>query len=82
MTTLTTNTPNTPPPIPGSGTLSFIRRSVRPPDQWLDGLWIVLAEAKDTGGRFSMMKELMPKGLGPGLHKHTWSDESYYMLRR
>ena len=38
---------------------------------WLDGLWIVLAEAKDTGGRFSMMEELMPRGSGPAPHKHT-----------
>jgi len=43
-------------------------------------LWIVLAEAKDTGGRFSMMLEWLPKGSGPGPHKHTWSDETFYML--
>jgi len=47
---------------------------------WLDGLWIVLAEAKDTGGRFSLMEELLCKDSGPGPHKHTWSDETYYML--
>ncbi len=59
---------------------SFITSTPRPPIGRLDGLWIVLAEAKDTGGRFSMMEELLPKGSGPGPHKHTWSDESYYML--
>jgi quercetin dioxygenase-like cupin family protein len=47
---------------------------------WLDDLWIVLAEAKDTGGRFSMMYELLPKDSGPGPHKHTWSDETFYIL--
>ncbi len=47
---------------------------------WLDDLWIVLADGKDTGGRFSMMYELLPKGSGPGPHKHTWSDETFYML--
>ena len=47
---------------------------------WLDTLWIVLAEAKDTGGRFSMMEELARKDSGPGPHKHTWSDETFYML--
>ena len=47
---------------------------------WLDILWIVLADANDTGGRFSLMEELLPKGSGPGPHTHTWSDETYYML--
>jgi quercetin dioxygenase-like cupin family protein len=47
---------------------------------WLDTLWIVLAAAKDTGGRFSMMEELAGKDSGPGPHKHTWSDETFYML--
>jgi hypothetical protein len=67
------------PPMPGSE--PFIHNIESAPAYWwLDGLWIVLAEAEDTGGRFSMMDELMPKGSGPGPHKHTWSDESYYML--
>jgi quercetin dioxygenase-like cupin family protein len=66
---------------PLSGSQPFIHHSDSAPAYWwLDGLWIVLAEAKHTGGRFSMMEELMPKGSGPGPHKHTWSDESYYML--
>jgi quercetin dioxygenase-like cupin family protein len=47
---------------------------------WLDDLWIVLAEAKDTGGRFSMMLESLPRDSGPGPHKHTWSDETFYIL--
>jgi quercetin dioxygenase-like cupin family protein len=47
---------------------------------WLDDLWIVLADAKATGGRFSLMDELLRKDSGPGPHKHCWSDETYYML--
>ena len=47
---------------------------------WLDILWVLFADANDTGGRFAMMYELMPKGSGPGPHKNTWSDETYYML--
>ena len=47
---------------------------------WLDILWVILADADDTGGRFSLMYELMPRGAGPGPHRHTWSDETYYML--
>ena len=27
-----------------------------------------------------MMEELLRKGSGPGPHKHTWSDETFYML--
>jgi quercetin dioxygenase-like cupin family protein len=27
-----------------------------------------------------MMEELLRKGSGPGPHKHSWSDETFYML--
>jgi quercetin dioxygenase-like cupin family protein len=67
------------PPMPGSEPF-FNNVDSAPAFWWLDDLWIVLAEAKDTGGRFSMMRELLPKGSGPGPHKHTWSDETFYML--
>jgi quercetin dioxygenase-like cupin family protein len=78
-TSMTTNTPNTQPPMPGSE-LFIHNVDSAPAYWWLDDLWIVLAEAKDTGGRFSMMEELLPKDSGPGPHKHTWSDETFYML--
>jgi quercetin dioxygenase-like cupin family protein len=66
-------------PMPGSE--AFIHNVASAPAYWwLNDLWIVLAQAKDTGGRFSMMEELLPKGSGPGPHKHTWSDETFYML--
>jgi quercetin dioxygenase-like cupin family protein len=76
---VTANTPNTQPPIPGSE-LFIHNVDSAPAYWWLDDLWIVLAEAKDTGGRFSMMEELLPKDSGPGPHKHTWSDETFYIL--
>lgn len=67
------------PPIPGS--VPFIHNVDNGPAYWwLDIFWVILADAKDTGGRYSLMYELMPKGSGPGPHKHTWSDETYYML--
>ena len=76
---MTTKTPNSQPPM--SGSELFIHNiDSAPAYWWLDDLWIVLAEAKDTGGRFSMMYELLPKGSGPGPHKHTWSDETFYIL--
>jgi quercetin dioxygenase-like cupin family protein len=66
-------------PMPGSEFFMHNADSA-PAFWWLNDLWIVLAETKDTGGRFSMMLELLPKGSGPGPHKHTWSDETFYML--
>jgi quercetin dioxygenase-like cupin family protein len=76
---MTTNTPDNELPIPGS--VPFIHNNdTAPAYWWLDGLWIVLADAQDTGGRFSLMEELLCKDSGPGPHKHTWSDETYYML--
>ena len=76
---MSTKTPITQPPMPGSE-LFIHNIDSAPAYWWLDDLWIVLAEAKDTGGRFSMMEELAPKDTGPGPHKHTWSDETFYML--
>lgn len=66
-------------PMPGAE-LFIHNVGTAPAYWWLDTLWIILAEAKDTGGRFSMMEELAAKGSGPGPHKHTWSDETFYML--
>lgn len=67
------------PSIPGSEPL--IRNAADAPAYWLvDVLWMVLADAKDTGGRFSLMEQVLPRGSGPGPHKHTWSDETFYML--
>ena len=73
---------DTPPafsPMPGSEPL--ISNADTAPAYWmLDVLWIVLADGNSTGGRSSMMEQLLPKGSGPGPHKHTWSDETFYML--
>ena len=45
-----------------------------------DILWLMLADRDDTGGRWSMMEQLMPQGAGPPPHKHLWSDETFYIL--
>jgi quercetin dioxygenase-like cupin family protein len=76
---MSTDSPAAFPPIPGSEPL--IRNVDAAPAYWLvDVLWIVLADGNDTGGRFSLMEQLLPKGSGPGPHEHTWSDETFYML--
>jgi quercetin dioxygenase-like cupin family protein len=79
MFTMTTSTVDIQPPLPGSELFIHDVNSA-PAYWWLDDLWIVLAQAKDTGGRFSMMEELLRKDSGPGPHKHTWPDETFYML--
>ena len=67
------------PPMPGSELL--VRSVVNAPAYWsVDCLWIVLAGGSDTGGRHSLMEQLLPKGSGPPPHKHTWSDETFYLL--
>ena len=73
---MSTKTPGTLPPMPGSE-LFIHNVDSAAAYWWLDTLWIVLAEATDTGGRFSMMEELARKDSGPGPHKHTWSDETF-----
>jgi len=53
------------PPMAGSE-LFIHNIDSAPAYWWLNDLWIVLAEAKDTGGRFSMMLELLPKARARG----------------
>ena len=76
---MNTEAPETETPMPGAE-LFIHNVDSAPAYWWLDDLWIVLADGKDTGGRFSMMLELLPKDSGPGPHKHTWSDETFYIL--
>ena len=63
------------------GATSFIHHVDDSPAYWMQGiLWSMLADAKDTGGRWSMMEQLLPRGSGPPPHKHLWSDETFYIL--
>ena len=55
---MSTSTPTVLMPISGSELFIHNVDSV-PAYWWLDTLWMVLAEAKDTGGRHSMMEELL-----------------------
>ena len=67
------------PPLPGSELV--IKNAETAPAFWMvDVLWLVLADGRDTDGRLSLMEQLLPQGSGPGPHKHTWSDETFYML--
>ncbi len=67
------------PAMPGSK--GFIHSVDQAPAYWMqDILWIMLADTEDTGGRWSIMEQLLPKGAGPPPHKHLWSDETFYIL--
>jgi quercetin dioxygenase-like cupin family protein len=73
--------PDLPKLSPIAGDTSFIRHADDAPAYWMQGiLWTMLADRDDTGGRWSMMEQLMPKGAGPPPHKHLWSDETFYIL--
>ncbi len=66
-------------PTPGS---LLVHRNVdTAPAFWsVDSLWVVLCDGGETGGRHSMMEQLMPKDSGPPPHRHLWSDETFYLL--
>ena len=67
------------PAVPGS--IPFVHNvDDAPAYWWLDILWVVLVKGEDTGGRYSLMYEALPKGSGAPPHKHTWSDEHFYIL--
>ena len=66
---------------PMSGAAGFIHHVDAAPAYWMQGiLWTMLADAEETGGRWSMMEQVMPIGAGPPPHKHLWSDETFYIL--
>jgi quercetin dioxygenase-like cupin family protein len=70
------------PDLPAiAGSMPFIHNvDTAPAYWWLDILWVVLADGNDTGGRYSLMHETLPRGSGAPPRKHTWSDEHFYML--
>src|SRR5919112_5620232 len=43
-------------------------------------LWSLKATAEQTGGRFSMIEEVAPRGEGTPLHVHREDDETFYVL--
>jgi quercetin dioxygenase-like cupin family protein len=43
-------------------------------------LWTIKASAEQTGGRFSLIEELAPRGEGTPLHVHREDDETFYVL--
>jgi quercetin dioxygenase-like cupin family protein len=51
------------------------------PAYWsLGTLMAMRATAEQTGGAFSLMEEVMPKGAEPPPHVHHAEDEAFYLL--
>ena len=58
----------------------FVRTVADGPAYWQVGiLWVVLATGDQTGGGYSLMWELCPKGSGPPPHYHD-QDEQFYVI--
>jgi quercetin dioxygenase-like cupin family protein len=50
------------------------------PAYWMVGiLWVMLATGEQTGGGYSLMWELCPRGSGPGPHYHD-QDEQFFVI--
>jgi len=69
------------PVFPAPGSTPFVKTRDDAPAYWAeDILWIALASGDDTGGRWSMLEEVCPKGSGAPPHLHAWSDETFYVI--
>lgn len=72
---------DTPRFAPMAGAEGFIHETDDAAAYWMQGiLWTRLADAEDSGGRWSMMEQVMPMGARPAPRKHVWSDETFYIL--
>ncbi len=61
--------------------LAFANTRSDAPALWALGtLLTVRATAEQTGGAFSLMEEVMPKGTEPPPHVHHREDEAFYLL--
>jgi mannose-6-phosphate isomerase-like protein (cupin superfamily) len=61
--------------------LAYMRSAKDAPAYWNVGsLFVVLAEAKDTGGAYSIMEQVIPQGPQAVIHLHETQDEGFYIL--
>jgi quercetin dioxygenase-like cupin family protein len=47
---------------------------------FLDALAAVRADASSTEGQFGLTEVWAPRGHGSGLHRHTYDDESFFVI--
>lgn len=57
----------------------IMNRDVAPAYWEVDILWLLLADGAQTGGAFSLLEQLCPKGSGPPPHTHTQMENFYIM---
>ncbi|HEY3963407.1 MAG TPA: cupin domain-containing protein [Planctomycetaceae bacterium] len=59
----------------------FISTAKESPAYWfLDILWVVHATGEQTQGRYSIIEQRMPHGVGPPPHVHAFEDESFWVM--
>ena len=58
---------------------TIVKSGERAPLNVLGMPLVMLCEAGETGGSWSLFEEEVPLGMGPPLHHHDW-DEAYYIL--
>ncbi len=47
---------------------------------FLDTLMVVKASGHETGGKFTLIEQVMPAGFGPPPHIHDLEDEAFHVL--
>ena len=61
--------------------VGFLRERGTAPAYWSTGiLWLVLADAQATGGHYTVLEQLCPKGPLAPMHVHHAQDEAFYVL--
>ncbi len=62
------------------GVMPYVSGLADAPAYWqVDILWVMLATGEQTGGNYSLMWELCPKGSGSPPHYHD-QDEQFYLM--
>ncbi len=62
-------------------TAQYARRASREDSVWFIGMLVsLLADSKETGGRFGLMEFVVRKGGEPPRHVHRREDEAFYVL--
>lgn len=60
---------------------AYTRRAETAPAYWsFNILWLMLATHQDTGGRHSLIEELVPHGMAAPAHQHDNAEEGFYVL--
>jgi mannose-6-phosphate isomerase-like protein (cupin superfamily) len=68
-------------PLEGATVFPYIAVAKEMPAFWYEnGLWSILADSNQTGGVYTMIEKLVPKGRAEKPHIHLGQDEVFYIL--